>query len=394
MSTEQDERKGLPSASSMDRLAHCPGSWIAEKLYSQDDDAGSSARDEGTEIHEAMEDDDMEHLEEDTKEISKRLKSMEKLAVDAWLSDNGEPEETPPMEAREKRYWLKDKDQDVCSAKLDYVCIQGSSALVIDYKSGYLDVTPSHRNYQIRTQAVTLWRSHPNIDKIRGAVASYRFREQYTQVDYTLPDLFKAEREIRFLLWRSRIAYAERVPGEWCRYCKAKANCPEAAAYALLPVPVAKNAGAITEDEAKLAVLSLSLEQLAYMETHRTLAGHVFSAITNRLRQYSEAELASVGLKFRAGREILTPKDLRGIFDTFVAQGLITKEEYSECLKLVLTRLMKRAMPKMLAQGVKTKKAAIERIKALWDPYCDRATTVKSIVKMTQQEKDTYDGKD
>ena len=81
----RDDRGELPSASSMDRCYHCPGSPAAERGLTALTIESVTA--DGTAIHEAIETGDDEDLGLSQAEIKDRLVGMEKRAIDQWKMD-------------------------------------------------------------------------------------------------------------------------------------------------------------------------------------------------------------------------------------------------------------------------------------------------------------------
>jgi len=377
-----DERLGLPSASRMDRLAHCAGSWLAEMQFSQEEKTEASK--DGDDIHEALSQDDFENLGEDNQEIALRLKQMVAAAKTHWVTHYGLNIPTNEVkEIKETRFWVRDSRRKLCSAKLDLAFVVEQSALIIDYKTGYLEVTESHKNFQMRTQAVALWQAYPKLTKIRCAIASYRFREQASATDYDSAALLKAEREIRFVVAHADNPDAERVPGEWCRYCKAKANCPQCASFGLLPIAVAKP-DASDEESIIKSVTQLGLQDLAFINSKKAIAEKLFDAVNNRLRNMTTEELASVGLRL-SPTERWKPSNVDGIFQTMVEEGLLSKVEFKACMNVVLGRIQELALPRLMAKGIKTKKEAGVKLKELLLPNMEKIQTAPRLVRIKKE---------
>ncbi len=230
-----DEREGLPSASSMDRYAHCPGSFAAERGMTELPMLAVTQA--GTDIHAAMEDGDDDGLDVSEKEITERLREMrerETMNFKAYFNT--------PIEAKlivEERFWIRNKRtlELVASARPDYCCIPGDAdfaALVINWKTGYKKPTPSELSWQSRTEVISLWHQFPKLKIIRGAFASSRLSTEWDSTDYTLEDLERIEMELFHVIWRTKQPHAERVPGPHCRYCRANGVCREKAVYDLI----------------------------------------------------------------------------------------------------------------------------------------------------------------
>lgn len=245
MNPQTDERGNLASASKMERIYHCAGSPLTDppKPEADDhDDAENDARDAGTRIHDALRDDDFTKLDADEAAIAQKLKEMgvEELHKWVWHLDPnaGPPEKRAlPSPTKEHRVWIRRRDtlKPVSSAQLDAYYIVGNSALVIDTKTGFLRTTHATDNIQLRTQALALWQEFPHLTNIRVAINQFRFRPYRTHADYNLQDLKLAEEELMFRLFLAEQPDAPRVPGAWCIYCPAKADCVEAQTFALMP---------------------------------------------------------------------------------------------------------------------------------------------------------------
>lgn len=290
-----DERFQLPSASSLYRVYHCPGSVAAERATPAVPESERPEAAEGTAIHEALEEGDFSELGPDAANVARAIDAMVTTAIDQWWRDLAT--QLPPKLRREERLWLPDNNGNpIGSAKLDIFAISGSDAIGVDYKTGYLPVPPASVNIQLRVQAIALWRNYPQLKRITMATAQYRFTGLWSDVPYTLDDLTRAEQELFFALWRAEQPDAPRTAGQWCRYCLAKANCPEAAAMSMLPLVIPK-AEALTKESLQSAVLGLPIETLVDIHTKKSLIEGVLGAVSNRLRQFSNEELEKVGYK-------------------------------------------------------------------------------------------------
>lgn len=235
------ERLDLPSASKFDIVVLCPGqpnlfaavgNLIEPEKEEPDEDALSGQR-----IHKARETLDTSELsEEERKKYNDGLK-YEKRIFDAWVAEIGylDAVEGP----RELRLWLNDPAtmEPASSGQLDVHYIARPYLLIVDWKTGYSwNLTPSHRNWQLRKQAVLAAREYDGIEKVRVAFDKpIATADRIDVTDYTREDLEQAEKDIFFHLWKSKQIDAQRTPGVHCRYCPCKPFCPEAAAWSLLP---------------------------------------------------------------------------------------------------------------------------------------------------------------
>jgi hypothetical protein len=218
-----DERKGLPSASETERLELCPASFLRAK---NQPDTSSEIAQTGTRIHEAVETGNRDGL----------TPSEERLADDcARLADvihdecGFDPDDEATETIKEVRLWLYASGVDrIMSGKPDLVVINGDRALVIDYKTGYLETLEASQNLQLRTLAVMVAVNH-EVDEVNVAIVQPNIEPGYSVARYTKPDIDRARRQLIKILNDANDANAVANPGEkQCRYCKAKPVCKEA----------------------------------------------------------------------------------------------------------------------------------------------------------------------
>jgi hypothetical protein len=339
--TTPDERSGLPSASGIDRLAHCPGSRQAEAGLPELDTKDFTV--DGSIIHFAMESGETEELTLTQADIAAKLKEIEVRETKNWAAFfNLETWDT----FREDRLWIRNRVtlDPVASAKPDYWTIAGEFAICIDWKTGYKRTTPSERNWQIKTQVVALWHTYPQLKSIRGAIAASRLWTSFDSVDYTLEDLERAEREIRQVLWNAEQPGAARVPGDHCRYCRAQGTCRENAVYALV---VSANVPALTgnrktKGEESLAIVQavqrMTPAEMGFVFKRKSTIEAIYEAVEGRLKALPEADLEQAGYKLVDGNknypiaDELVPVMFKKLGD------LLSPEERIQCIKLVRGR--------------------------------------------------------
>lgn len=339
MSTQQDERGGLPSASNLHRRYLCPGSEAleAQAPESTPDDVAQ----EGQDIHQALEDPEFVELDEHAASVAEHLKLMEKEAIADWMKHIGIAGHTEPI--RELRLWITEKGKRIASAKPDlFVISRPHESFVCDFKSGYLPVTEARRSIQARIQAVALNDEYGPFKRIRAVMAAYRFRGNLTVCDYGPDDLKRAKEELRFNLWRSSLPDAPRIPGiDQCRYCRGKSFCREAAAYSLLPVPVARD-----EKDVVAAVAQLSPADLAFLHGKKSLAEKVFEAVDIRLRSLPREVLNEVGLDLGTPGSSREVTDIQKCWSLLFQQGM-TEDEFRSACKVAIGKLETAMVPKI-----------------------------------------------
>lgn len=342
--TQTDERAGLPSASSMDRLYHCPGSRAAQ--LGLPELPPKQVTTDGTEIHGALETGDHEDLEVDAKEIAANITRVEEAEVAKWAEDFGVRHWECHREGGEQqRYWIRNRVtlEPIASARPDVLFVSKSpdlsaAALVINYKTGYKDQAPSERNWQTKTEVISSWHEYAHVERFRGAILASRLSTKFDYADYELDDLKRVESELRHIVWRSEQPDAPRVPGPHCTYCRAQGFCKEAAAYSLIPhvdVPVTKK-----KDEFNIvqAVQAMTPAELGFMYQRKPTVESIYEQIENRLKNLPAAELAKAGYKLVDG--ITTyPIPAESVIDCFTKLSpLLTDEERVRCINIVRGR--------------------------------------------------------
>ena len=100
---------------------------------------------------------------------------------------------------KEQRLWLTHNGSLLMSGKPDLVVIDGDRALVIDYKTGYLETLEASQNLQLRTLAVMVAANH-DVDEVSVAIVQPNIRPGYSIARYDEIDLEVAERQLRKIL--------------------------------------------------------------------------------------------------------------------------------------------------------------------------------------------------
>jgi len=219
-----DERKGLPSASETERLALCRASFLRSK---NQPDTSSGIAQTGTRIHEAVESGDRAGLTLAEEQLADDCDQLALIVFDEVFPDW---EKANTTTIKEQRLWLTHRGALLFSGKPDLVAINEDRALVIDYKTGYLETIEASRNMQLRALAVLVASNH-DVTEVSVAIVQPNIKPGYSIARYDERDLDLAERHLRQLLDEAQAEDAVANPGEkQCRYCKAKPVCKEAQA--------------------------------------------------------------------------------------------------------------------------------------------------------------------
>jgi CRISPR/Cas system-associated exonuclease Cas4 (RecB family) len=313
-----NERQKLPSASSAQRYATCPGSFLLEQ-QAPDEPTGEDAE-IGNRVHAWLAEEEIQ-LEDDDLYLANQCLTHEQDLVRTVFGH------APKRVIREHRIWAFDRNlHKSWSGKPDAVYIDGHSGLVIDYKTGRGDVEQAASNLQLRALAVLAF-SFYGLRQITVAIIQ-PLAGQPTHCTYSLADLIQAEKEIDAIMLAVRQPGQPRNPSvEACKYCKAKAICPEARESALLPA-LSNLPENITPDAIAATLTGPTLGQ--FLERAK-LAESVIEACRNEAkRRLSEGQQVE-GWTLRPGatRETIT------LPETVFSRFLAANGSYAEFMKSV-----------------------------------------------------------
>ena len=242
-----DPRRGLPSASIMDRLAKCSGSLalinrlrVEQKLFEPYD----PARELGLKIHAWL-------AAKRRQEITETLirpadlalaSKAEEMARDLIAGFLGEPDQI----IVEHRFWYHQGIKPLFSGQPDLVAIKDDRALILNYKTGRLEAEESADNLQLRTEVVLLKKYRPTLSNIRAAIVEPFVSWESQVAEYSEKTFVQAEGEILEIVLNSHWRKDERQAGPWCKYCPARSHCREAIQY-VESLPMIKTENAVAE---------------------------------------------------------------------------------------------------------------------------------------------------
>lgn len=320
MTPEQDERLGLPSASSIETDALCPGrqnllKTLPPEAFKKEDDSDA---DRGTRIHKARETGDASTLDDDDLEIYKKGMATERRVVYQWQNDFQIP--TVPQPILEERLFLHwpDTMTPAASARLDvaYV-IPGVRGSIVEMKSLWCsNLTAAELNWQGRTQAVLLANEY-SLQHVRVAFNKAMFG-QSDIVDYGPEDLKQAEHAVFHALYETKNPYAQRRAGPHCRYCPGQAYCIEAASMALLPTVqglVERSANGIADNSFEAMAARLSPEDLSAIHSRAGTIAKILEAVKLRLKTFPSEQLGLLGWTLAEGRKMDYILETKAAFD-------------------------------------------------------------------------------
>jgi hypothetical protein len=226
MDSEGDEREGLPSASGIEQMKLCPGSWKYQKLFPS---KGGDDASEGTIRHDLIEQvirgdvaldsitDEQQH--ECVKRALFLLQNVEKEIgvgdfTNQWL---------------EKRLWLNQNEDKVYSAKYDLLREYTDGIyLLVDWKTLYGDHTPAPDNIQLLAQALAVYRNSEGMTKMYCSLVEPFPTPTYSLVEYSPQRLEELTSLVTTIISEANKDTAEKVVGlKQCKYCDGLPYCPD-----------------------------------------------------------------------------------------------------------------------------------------------------------------------
>jgi hypothetical protein len=216
MNNNDDERGGKPSASSMSRYLACPGS---AKLCAGLETGAKSKQpvytQEGEAIHAALAgESEVEELTPDLRDKHERLDAKRQV-VEARFGK--------ALWINERRFWSPNKRY---SGRFDRTGFHGHRAILIDYKTGRLEVTPAARNLQLRAGVALLSHNFPHLTEIQAAII--QDRRPITTTTYDEESIKASCAQIENIVKATEADDAPRNAGlDQCRFCPAAGTCPE-----------------------------------------------------------------------------------------------------------------------------------------------------------------------
>ncbi len=223
------DRGDRPSCSSFGRYSQCAGSYQIGLLVPRDE--GGPAAQLGVDVHAALAGQKVNLTEEGENLYNLCRFHLEKLQADV-IGEN-----VILQSLVEQRLWWGDE----WSGQSDRIDVWQDCALVADYKTGRGEVEPAASNMQLRGLAVLTKRRFPTLKKVYAAIIA-PMAGGVTLAEYDEEALAAATEEVLDLVKAISEEHAPRTPApSACKYCPARAVCPEVAEKALAlndaPIP-------------------------------------------------------------------------------------------------------------------------------------------------------------
>lgn len=317
--TDGDIREGKPSASGMQRIALCPGSWWAEQPYPEQT---SEAAEQGTRLHKHMEEGTLPADPLEAEACTWCREQELKLALQYANAD------TPTY--RELRWWDKDH---TFSGQADVVFVNNGIALVLDYKFGRVPVPVAANNMQLAALALLVFDNVPGTEVVFcGILQPMASRQEPRVVRYRAEQADTLRSYLGGILTTASIPTAPRIPGdEQCRYCKARVECPMC--YGLVKHDTAVAVAPLWAD--------WSAEQKAQAVRVAALAKKWADAVERKAKDDLKQGLSLPGISLGAGRKSFKIADPTGAFSHLNALLGISGEEFAGCCTVRISDLDK-----------------------------------------------------
>lgn len=322
----KDERQGLPSASGMQRLFLCPGSWNAERKCPHDEESEDAAM--GTMLHACMEQGTTPEDPEDAEAVA-WCREKEDFLCNKYLGS------TDVSRYREVR--LFERGDRLFSGKPDMVAVGTRRALVVDYKFGRLPVAAAECNLQLSALAVLVMDMFEDgaVDEVFVCILQpYASRKEPAVCRYTRESVEQARAFFRACIEQAQDEHAPLKPSEKaCRYCRAQSSCP-AVKLALVNV---------TSGDLTAAWEEWSPEKRREAYDLAKLAKKWAASVEAKVKADLKAELEIPGLCLTSGKKAFTVTDAAAAFQ--ILNGLfpddITAQAFTACCKVGITDLDK-----------------------------------------------------
>ena len=230
---------------------------------------------------------------------------------------------------KESRMWLSPPADQVTinySGMADYILMRGSTALIIDYKTGYGEVTPSERNFQLLALAVLLKGKFPKIRKIHAAIIQTQMPVEVAT--FTSKKLREGKEIILSILELALTPSAKRFAGEkQCKWCKFKTSCPEAMGSVMTLTHVLE-----LSDPTRFSEL---LDCVG-------VAKKLIPEIEKKARETLDKDPHSIpGYKIAEGRKRRKITDSQEAFNRLREDKLISQEDFLKAVKVSVPQIEK-----------------------------------------------------
>jgi len=340
-------------ASSLQRYALCPGSWALEQQAEVPELPEPEICESGTAIHAVLAGSPIRELTPDEEDLVEQCRDEESTI----LSDFGD---TPPGEViMEEQMVLPTKPIPI-SGHPDKVLYykDRKEAVVLDWKLGWMEVTKSDRNLQLRKYVLATKMKFPDVVSILAAIVQPRVRGGSVVTIYSKEDLLPAWHEVSAIVKKAAGATLDDLQPspEACRYCPVKAVCPA----------VRREIESFSSQEMACNWETLPAATKVGLWDKMKLVKTAISDLEAHFRADLEKDPDAFGgeLVFTKGRKIRSVTDPVGAYQA-VAQEGVSADDFAGCCKVGLEKLKDKVRA---ATGLKGK-ALTDKVNQLLEPF-------------------------
>lgn len=348
-----DPRKGFTSASSASFDLACPGRHWAQKGFPEL--PKSEEAESGTRIHAWLANitNDVV-LSPEEMEVAEACRTRKAEILGEWMKPD-----SSAYGHVEERLWASYSGFKH-SGQADFVSIQHSRALCLDFKTGRNDVAEPNTNQQLRDLAVLIYKNYEEVEEVTVAIVQ-PFAKKQPPCVYDKRDLRASEAELRNRIKLSNNPLSPRIPGEkQCRWCRAKIRCPEYQQWTQQALPIIASGDLGIQKpwtlEQWVQFLTIAPEAESWIEAKRSEAKRLLEADPDSIPGYELR--ASEREKVANVQAVFEQATARGVKqEDFLAAVSVTKKGLKEALRStgLAGKELQNSMEEILFGNVETK---------------------------------------
>lgn len=367
--TSADERRGKPSASGLERIALCPGSWNLERQIAPDSPGPEALV--GTRLHENMHEGTMPEDPEEAEAVQWCREKRTSLVVELLGTEEAACEVITETRFEEK--------QGLYTGALDFAAISGDKAVLIDYKFGRDPVPAASQNIQLAAYAILLLDARPNLETVYALIMQ-PFHARPSQPKICAFDRSAAEQARSYITKILAATASEKAPLRpslrGCKYCRALDTCP---AMRLQVTQACTVADAKVWDQ-------IPAENKVVLYKNALMAQKMVDKIMKHTRADLEAGIDLPGLILAPGRSSFTITDPQAAYCILAEDPeiMLSAEDFTACCKVSISSLDKAVLEKLKEINPKVRvKDAKDRVREILSSVGEMKTTAGTIKEVS-----------
>lgn len=367
-------------ASNIHRRAACPGSARLEAGLKDEDSVQSR---EGTLLHAYRANPKLERtvlrpMQQDLLRISDEIHEFVFSKVGEQF---GIPDDEPHEDGCEKELWVHRDGKPEISGHCDrwrrYPALR--LVVILDDKFGYKPVEPAALNPQLRCYAVAAVDEWPDTERVCVAISQPRmtYFERCTLALYESAEIEASRKELLAILDASREPDAPLHAGEsQCRYCLAKAGCPE----------FARQLAPLDQGESVLSTLGqLTPAQRDSLITACKFADYIKEAVYDHEREVVAAGGESFYTLGKA-TEMRNITSARRAVALLSLRGDLTRDEAIDCCEPSVGAIEEKVRLNRMKTGKCTWKEAKDIVNETLEPVLERKAKRPSLTRIKERQ--------